>query len=188
MPKYLGFVLLLTFISSVAVRAAMLRKRGVKAFVFGKTDKSDFILMVIVAALFYDVFGNAFGWPIPFGTMSREIPAAQWLGVLISAIGLSLLVMCLKSFGDSFRVGIDTEKPDKLVTDGMFAYSRNPVYCSFFVFFSGMLLIYTNTLFFIVIVLFIAAIHRQVLREEEFLLEHYGDEYEEYCKQVRRYF
>lgn len=188
MPKYLGVVLLAAFIASVAVRAAMMRKRGIKAFVFGKTDKSDFLLMIIVAALVYDVFGSAFGWPIPFGVPSRDIPVAQWFGVLIAVSGIALLITCLKSFGDSFRVGIDAEKPDKLVTDGMFAYSRNPVYCSFFVFFAGMLLIYTNTLFFFIIVLFAAAIHRQVLREEEFLRGHYGEDYEKYCEKVRRYF
>jgi hypothetical protein len=37
----------------------------------------------------------------------------------------------LKSFGDSFRVGIDEKKPDKLVTSGMFAISRNPIYVCF---------------------------------------------------------
>jgi protein-S-isoprenylcysteine O-methyltransferase Ste14 len=29
--------------------------------------------------------------------------------------------------------------------------------------------------------------HRQVLREEEFLRKHYGQEYSEYCKRARRY-
>jgi protein-S-isoprenylcysteine O-methyltransferase Ste14 len=32
------------------------------------------------------------------------------------------------SFGTSFRVGIDVEHPDKLVTTGIFAVSRNPIY------------------------------------------------------------
>jgi protein-S-isoprenylcysteine O-methyltransferase Ste14 len=30
-------------------------------------------------------------------------------------------------------------------------------------------------------------IHRQVLREESYLRDHYGEEYSEYCGQVRRY-
>jgi protein-S-isoprenylcysteine O-methyltransferase Ste14 len=29
--------------------------------------------------------------------------------------------------------------------------------------------------------------HRQVLREEEFLRQHYGREYAEYCNRVKRY-
>jgi protein-S-isoprenylcysteine O-methyltransferase Ste14 len=30
-------------------------------------------------------------------------------------------------------------------------------------------------------------IHRQVLREEEYLTQHYGQEYAEYCRRVKRY-
>jgi protein-S-isoprenylcysteine O-methyltransferase Ste14 len=30
--------------------------------------------------------------------------------------------------------------------------------------------------------------HRQVLREEEFMRQRYGQEYAEYCGRVRRYF
>jgi protein-S-isoprenylcysteine O-methyltransferase Ste14 len=29
--------------------------------------------------------------------------------------------------------------------------------------------------------------HRQVLREEEYLKKHYGEEYADYCERVRRY-
>ena len=41
---------------------------------------------------------------------------------------------------------------------------------------------------FVAVIIFALAIHRQVLREEVFLLHHYGAEYEEYCERVRRYF
>ncbi|MDR2500992.1 MAG: hypothetical protein LBD37_07940 [Treponema sp.] len=37
------------------------------------------------------------------------------------------------------------------------------------------------------LVILIITIHRQILREEKFLKKHYGNEYEEYCNQVRRY-
>jgi protein-S-isoprenylcysteine O-methyltransferase Ste14 len=30
--------------------------------------------------------------------------------------------------------------------------------------------------------------HRQVLREENYLRQHYGEEYVAYCRRVRRYF
>jgi protein-S-isoprenylcysteine O-methyltransferase Ste14 len=93
----------------------------------------------------------------------------------------------LKSFKDSFRVGIDESKPDKLITDGIFSISRNPLYVCFFLFFIGMFLIYRNALITAAIILFPLAIHRQILREESFLKMYYGNEYEEYCKKVRRY-
>jgi hypothetical protein len=38
-----------------------------------------------------------------------------------------LLAASLVSFGKSFRVGIDIDYPDKLVTSGVFAITRNPI-------------------------------------------------------------
>lgn len=91
------------------------------------------------------------------------------------------------SFGMSFRVGIDTEHPEKLITTGIFACTRNPIYLAFGLVLVGQFLIFSN---WILLVYLIAAgwlIHRQVLREEAYLKQHYGEEYLAYCEQVRRY-
>ena len=69
----------------------------------------------------------------------------------------------------------------------MFAISRNPIYVCFLLFFAGFFLIHCNIVIAAAIVLFSLAIHRQILREEKFLASHYGEEYGEYRKKVRRY-
>ena len=51
----------------------------------------------------------------------------------------------------------------------------------------GVSMLLQNLALLIFIVLFTAAIHRQVLREEKFLQAHYGQEYEDYARKVRRY-
>jgi len=43
------------------------------------------------------------------------------------ASGLFLLLWSLISFRQSFRIGIDTDHPDKLIVDGVFAFERHPV-------------------------------------------------------------
>ena len=93
----------------------------------------------------------------------------------------------LPHFGNSFRVGIDEQKPDKLITTGMFAYSRNPIYVYFDMYFIGQFLIHRNIIIVAASAGFALAIHRQILREERFLSSHYGSEYDEYRSKTRRY-
>jgi len=173
----------------VQVRAAMLRKRGIRVIVFGQTDKSDFLLVPMVLAIVYTALANTFGLPMwdvlirPFWSST----APGWAGLLLCVISVTGFAMTLASFGSSFRVGIDENAPDKLVTNGMFAVSRNPIYVCFLMFFAGLFLIHRNIVIAVAVVLFALAIHRQVLKEERFLISHYGKEYAEYRKKVRRY-
>jgi len=91
--------------------------------------------------------------------------------------GLSFLLWSLISFGRSFRVGIDTSRSDKLVTDGIFAHSRNPIYVGFAFILIGQFLILSNWILLIYALAGFWLFHRQVLREEEYLRKHYGDDY-----------
>ena len=97
------------------------------------------------------------------------------------------MLLSLVSFGRSFRVGIDVDHLAKLVTTGMFSFSRNPIYVGFAFVLLGQFLIFPNWVLLIYLMAGIWLFHRQVLREEEFLRKHYGQEYVEYSKRVRRY-
>jgi protein-S-isoprenylcysteine O-methyltransferase Ste14 len=98
-----------------------------------------------------------------------------------------MLLWSLISFGQSFRVGIDTEHPDKLITSGVFAISRNPIYVAFALILLGQFLIFPNWILLVYVAAGTWLFHRQVLREEEYLQQHYGKEYSEYRNRVRRY-
>lgn len=113
--------------------------------------------------------------------------ATAWFGVALCAAGLILLALTLVSFGRSFRVGIDDERPDRLVTGGVFAVSRNPIYVAFWSILLGQFLIFPNTILLIYLVVATALFHRQVRREEVFLARHYGVEFDAYRTRVRRY-
>src|SRR5262245_24482504 len=71
------------------------------------------------------------------------------------------------SFGKSFRVGIDTSRPDKLVTDGIFAYSRNPIYVSGALILTGQFLIWSNWILLIYALAGFWLFHRQVLVKKD---------------------
>jgi len=189
MQNTVSIILFALFVILVLIRAAVLRKRGIRVIVFGQTDKSDFLLVPLVLAIVYSALANTFGLPL-WGVLIRPfwksiIPG--WAGLMLSLLSIVCFALTLASFGDSFRVGIDEEKPDKLITHGMFAISRNPIYVCFLLFFTGLFMVHRNVVIAVAIVLFAWAIHRQVIREEAFLASHYGEEYEQYRRKVRRY-
>ncbi|MDR0469935.1 MAG: isoprenylcysteine carboxylmethyltransferase family protein [Peptococcaceae bacterium] len=186
---YISVLLFAVFVALVAGRAVILRRNGINAIVFGVTDKSDFLLVPFVLAIIYTVCSSAFGLPMwkPLITPFWETQIPGMIGIAFCVIAVVGMGASLVSFGNSFRVGIDEQKPDKLVTAGAFAFTRNPVYVCFDTFFCGQFLIHRNIIIAVAVVGFALAIHRQVLREERFLIAHYGREYEAYRKKVRRY-
>jgi protein-S-isoprenylcysteine O-methyltransferase Ste14 len=168
----------------------MLKKRGIQVFVFGKTDKSDFLLVPFMLLFLYAIFASSLSLPLPGipvrSFIEKELFAR--IGILFSVTGLVGFAFSLKAFGDSFRVGIDDEKPDKLITTGMFSVSRNPIYVSFIFFFLGLTLMNMNIASILMLFcFFIPVIHRQIIREEKFMQKYYGEQYTEYRKKVRRY-
>src|ERR1700689_3476184 len=138
MQKYLAVLTMVLLLGMVLARVAILRRQGVRAMNFGKQDKTDFLIPPFAFFYFYLVFADAFGWP----TVSRQVffasAAASWLGIAFCLAGLLFLFWSLVSFGRSFRVGIDDKNPDKLVTDGVFAWSRNPIYVAFWLILLGL--------------------------------------------------
>ena len=186
---YASVILFAMFILMVLIRAAMLRRRGIRAIVFAETDKSDFLLVPFVLAIIYAALANSFGWPLwqPLMAPLWQSIAPGWAGLALSVVAVAGMLFALISFGDSFRVGIDEERPDKLVTTGMFALSRNPIYVCFDSFFIGLFLVHRNLIILAAVIAFALVIHRQILREEKFLHAHYGAEYKDYVCKVRRY-
>ena len=97
------------------------------------------------------------------------------------------MLWSLVSFGTSFRVGIDVEHPDRLVTTGAFAHSRNPIYVAFASVLVGEFLIFLNWVLLAYLIAGFWLFNRQVTREESYLATHYGQEFSEYRDRVRRY-
>src|SRR5262249_59580459 len=130
---------------------------------FGSTDKKDFLSPRFVVFYFYVVFAAAFHWPSVSDQQFFHSNVASWAGVLLFLAGLSLLFGSLVSFGQSFRIGIDTERPDRLVTTGVYSYSRNPIYVAFTFVLVGQLLVFSNWILLVYLVAGIWLFHRQVL-------------------------
>ena len=172
---------------AVLTRVFIMKTKGVDAMQFGRIDKTDYFIPPFALFYFYLVFAAAFGWPAPSTRELFDSEAVRWVGVALCVAGLTLLAWSLVSFGQSFRVGIDTERPDKLITTGIFAFSRNPIYVGFALILLGQFLISSTWLLLAYLLAGYWLFHRQVLREEQFLSQYYGDSFENYRQRVRRY-
>ena len=188
MQRYFAALTIVLMIGPVLTRALLMKRKGIEAMNFGKIDKTDFLIPPFALFYFYIVFTAIFNFPTVSTQEFFHSEVISWIGVFFCLAGLLLLLWSLFSFGQSFRVGIDKEHPDKLITSGVFAFSRNPIYVAFAIILLGQFLIFSNWILLVYIGAAIWLFHRQVLREEDYLNKHYGKEYSEYCNRVRRYF
>jgi protein-S-isoprenylcysteine O-methyltransferase Ste14 len=187
MTGYLAALVIVFLLGTVLTRVLLLRRVGTEAMHFGELDKTDFLIPPVALFYFYTIFAAAFHWPLVSTRRFFHSNTIGWVGVGLCFIGLLVLVMSLISFGRSFRVGIDVEDPDKLITTGIFAISRNPIYVGFAFVLVGEFLVFPNWIPLAYLAAGVLLFHRQVLREESFMRQHYGQEYAQYCRRVRRY-
>ena len=187
MQRYLAALTIVLLLGMVLTRTFMLSRTGTKAFHFGNTDKTDFLIPPFALFYLYTVFAAAFKFPLVSRQEFFQSQVIAWIGIGLCFGGLLILLLSLVSFGKSFRVGVDVDRPDQLVTTGAFAFSRNPIYVAFGLVLLGQFLVYPNWILLVYLAAAIWLFHRQVLREEEFMRTQYGQEYVVYCSRVRRY-
>lgn len=187
MPGYLAALALMLCPVLVVVRLIMLRRSGTRGLHFGNIDKKDFLIPPFALIYFYCILAAAFGWPLAAAARFFTSGPIAWAGVALCFAGLVFVALSLLAFGTSFRVGIDVDHPDELVTSGVFAISRNPIYVGFALVLLGEFLVFPDWIPLLYLVVAVWLFNRQVLREETFLRQHYGREYADYCKRVRRY-
>lgn len=187
MPGYLAALALALCPVMVVARLMMLRRGGTQALHFANIDKKDFLIPPFALIYFYVIFAGALGWPLVGAERFFTSDAVAWTGVVLCFGGLLLVLLSLVAFGTSFRVGIDVDQPDKLVTSGVFGISRNPIYVGFAFVLLGEFLVFPTWIPLVYLLAALWLFNRQVLREEAFMRQHYGRDYADYCSRVRRY-
>jgi protein-S-isoprenylcysteine O-methyltransferase Ste14 len=187
LQQYIGAGTLVLVIAMVIARLVMLRRRGIRAMKFGETDKTDFLIPPVALFYVYSVLATALGWPKIADRPFFQSENSRWAGVALCIAALAVLFWSLISFGKSFRVGIDEDRPGGLVTTGVFALSRNPIYVAFALVLAGEFLVYSSWIRLLYLMAGILLLHRQVIREEDYLSAQYGEEYAHYRAKVRRY-
>lgn len=122
----------------------------------------------------------ALGWSL--------MPAgARFTGFCLGLLGDLIFLVSVLRMRDSWRAGIPKKSQTKLVTSGIYKFSRNPAFLGFDLQYTGVLLLYFNPLTVLFSVFAAVMLHLQILQEERYLTGVFGVPYEQYKKQVRRY-
>ncbi|EAQ64371.1 putative membrane protein [Marinomonas sp. MED121] len=111
------------------------------------------------------------------------------LGIPWILIGYLMAIKGKKLFKKLDTNIMTFEQPDKLVTEGLYRFSRNPMYLGFVIALIGVALV-SGAAFssFLWVVLFVIITNAWYIAfEEKVMVETFGQEYEDYCKRVRRW-
>lgn len=178
-------------------RALGLYARGVPVVVADRQRSLAQVLADLLSFICLFVWGYeivAYAWPLrthlvpsPLGTMIVEGVAIEALGAALIVGGLLSYGLALRAFGASWRIGIDRHAPGALVTHGVFAWTRNPIYVAFDLLAVGTFLVQGRLAFLALALIIVGMLHGQIRREERFLDRAYGDPYRAYCARVGRY-
>ncbi|WP_299432460.1 isoprenylcysteine carboxylmethyltransferase family protein [uncultured Maribacter sp.] len=126
---------------------------------------------------------------LPFGYFNflRQTYLIYFLLGLSLCIGFLAVIQFYKE-----KTTVDPMKPDKvsnLVTNGLYKYSRNPMYLAMLFLLVGFGLWLGNAFNSLLIAGFVHYMNKfQIFPEEEILQNHFGKAYKMYCSKVRRWF
>ncbi len=109
-------------------------------------------------------------------------------GLVLALAGAAATVAAQMAMGASWRVGVDDGERTELVTGGVFALVRNPIYTAMIVTVAGLTAMAPTPVSVLGLILSVAAIEFQVRAvEEPYLRRVHGDAYRRYTAAVGRF-
>jgi protein-S-isoprenylcysteine O-methyltransferase Ste14 len=128
---------------------------------------------------------------LPPLTAGHDVRIDRWLdvlGITIAAAGQALRAAVIGL--EYIKRGGVNKQPhaDRLVTGGMFAHCRNPLYVGNLLILTGLFVIHNHPLVYLLGGLFyLSAYYAIVAAEEDYLRNKFGPDFDAYCAQVPRW-
>ena len=162
------------------------KRRGIRTNQIGSTkDKKTRAVELFMSAATLGIvpaqlISVIFGW-------NRMPNSARFTGFLIGLTGDMIFLSAVLFMKDSWRAGIPQKDKTELITDGIYAFSRNPAFLGFDFMYIGVFIIYCNPLTAFFTAFAVIMLHMQILQEEKYLAYVFGKPYVDYKKRVFRY-
>lgn len=184
-------LLLLTL--STGGRLWGLRRVGINALCLGEDDSAHAFLgrtlklgtgLAGIGVVARALWPGLDAWAGPLGAPPSLV---VWFGAAMMIGGAALVGAAQIGMGRSWRIGIDHGTATGLVTTGLFARSRNPIYTGLMGYALGLFVVAPGALTLALCVAGYVGVNVQVRLEEEHMARLHGAVYEAYRARVRRW-
>ena len=184
--RLLALFVLAVFYGIYLIKQWRQKRRGIQTIQIGRgkdaqTHTVETLMGIATVGIIpAQLLSIAFGW--------SHLPAnARFTGFCVGMLGDLIFLISVLCMKDSWRAGIPDRDRTELVTDGIYAFSRNPAFLGFDLQYIGVLLMFCNLLTAAFTVFAVSMLHLQILQEERYLTAAFGPEYLQYRRHVLRY-
>ncbi len=121
-------------------------------------------------------------------TAFLPVSVSRTVGILSVALAVFILVSAFRAFNRA-KTNLEPWKPTTaIVSDGVFRFSRNPIYLAFTLFYLSAAFLF-NSLWLLALLVPVLLVMRYsvIAREERYLENKFGTEYSDYKRRVRRW-
>lgn len=122
--------------------------------------------------------------------VGRLVPMASMpvTGLGLAGLGAALMLTALAQMVWARTTFVPRKSPAKLVTRGVFAQTRNPIYVGDALILAGLSLYWHAILALPLVAIFVMTINRRFIKGEETVLRQaFGAEFADYCARTRRW-
>lgn len=163
------------------------RKKGIRTDQMARGDKAPSVLRVelrLKLATYAIVLVQAVSIGLGWSMLPRPL---RLIGAALAFVGDLIFLASVITMKDSWRAGISEKEKTDLVQNGIYSISRNPAFLGFDLMYLGLLLLFFNPLLCVFTLFAVVMLHLQILQEEKFLRQAFGQAYVQYQARVLRY-
>jgi protein-S-isoprenylcysteine O-methyltransferase Ste14 len=169
------------------------RRERINALVLPRDDTAEGVIGIWFKGLIAAV--AAVVAMIALGLSPQRLGALAWLnsasadgaGWTLLLVSLIIITIAQANMGRAWRIGIDHTNTPMLAREGLFGWSRNPIFLGLRINLLGLFLILPNAATLAIWLVGEALMQVQVRLEEEHLARTFGDTYADYQATVRRW-
>jgi protein-S-isoprenylcysteine O-methyltransferase Ste14 len=121
--------------------------------------------------------------------LSIPLPVyVRWMGFTLGLVSLAFWAWAQAALGKEWSPQLQLRQEHRLVTTGPYSRVRHPIYTAMFGLGASFALETANWVFMLLLIAVTVGLPRRVPKEEQMMIEEFGQEYQEYMRKTGRFF